>query len=151
MRITPNLHFNGNCEEALRLYKRAFMAKVTTLLRYSDADPEDMSTECLSDKDKRLVYHAEMVIGGQRFFCSDHFEEIPCGQNLSIVITFERIDDVKASYRVLADGATIVHPLQERTYSGCFVSLVDKFGMRWELMTERSSWGKGCWKGLGLR
>ena len=44
----------------------------------------------------------------------------------------------KQAFDLMADGATIIYPIQATEYSSCFVSLVDKFGMRWELMTEQT-------------
>lgn len=41
IKITPNFHFNGKCEQAINLYKQAFNAKAECLLRYSDAKQED--------------------------------------------------------------------------------------------------------------
>lgn len=136
MIVIPNFHFKGDCEEALKLYEKAFDSKVTMLMHYNDAHQSDFSSAHLSDEEKNYVYHAEMMIGNQRFMFSDSMNEIPQGQNISIVITFDSAEEVKNSYNILCEGSSIIHPLQETTYSSCFVSLVDKFGMRWELMTE---------------
>jgi len=136
MLITPNFHFNGDCAEALELYQRAFGGELTLLMHYRDADPADMSTEHMSDKEKSFVYHAEMIIGNQRFVFSDALQEIPKGQNLSIVVTFDHPDEAKSAYQALRESSILIHPITETTYSSFFVSLVDRFGMRWELMTE---------------
>ena len=55
MIITPNLHFNGECKEALKLYEKAFKGKLAMCLRYCDADPADMSIDQLSDKEKEFI------------------------------------------------------------------------------------------------
>jgi len=47
-------------------------------------------------------------------------------------------NDLVYHAEIYIDGATIIYPMQSTTYSSCFVSLVDKFGMRWELMTEQT-------------
>lgn len=138
MLITPNLHFHGQCEAAMRLYERVFKGRITTMLHYRDADPSDLSVS-LSEEEKGFVYHAEMMIGNQRFMFSDSLDEIPRGRNLSIVITFDYPEDVKAAYEVLIEGGVDINPLKETTYSSCIASLVDRFGVRWELMTENES------------
>jgi PhnB protein len=38
MHVTPTLHFNGQCEKAIELYKEAFHCKIDCLLHYSDAN-----------------------------------------------------------------------------------------------------------------
>ncbi|MBU9719876.1 MULTISPECIES: VOC family protein [Bacillaceae] len=138
MIVTPNFHFNGECLEALRLYEKAFGGQLLMCLHYNEANPEDMSTENLSEEQKQYVYHAEMMIGSQRFMFSDSLTTVPTGQHISIVITFNKPDEVRGAYNVLKFGSTIIHPLHETTYSNLMVSLIDKFGMRWELMTERA-------------
>jgi PhnB protein len=63
--VTPNFHLNGKCEEAIYLYEKAFDAEITSILRYGDADTRDWQTP-LTDRQKNLIYHAEMCIGNQR-------------------------------------------------------------------------------------
>jgi PhnB protein len=135
MQIVPNLHFTGECEKAIELYEKAFKGKKTVFLRYKDADPQDMD-EALSTEQQDYVYHAEMLIGNQRFILNDSTGELPNGINLSLLISFDRKEDVLEAFALLKDGATILRPLEATTYSSCFVSLVDRFGVRWELMKE---------------
>lgn len=55
-----------------------------------------------------------------------------------LTITFEDAESVKRAYEVLKEGSTIIYPMVSTTYSSCFVSLIDKFGVRWGLMTEQT-------------
>ncbi len=137
LQVIPNLHFNGECKQALQLYKEAFNAQVRILLCESDASPEDWAAK---DDAKDLVYHCEMFIGDQRIILNDSANEgsQPFNHRMSLVITFDSAEAVKHVYSILSRGATIVHPMQATTYSSCFVSLIDRFGMRWELMTEQT-------------
>ncbi len=135
MMVTPNFNFNGDCKQALELYEKAFDGEITQLFFFKDADPSDFSVP-LTEMQRGYVYHAEMIIGNQRLFFSDNIDQIPFGKNLSLVITFEHKKDVERAYEIMIDGGYAITPLTETTYSSCFASLVDKFGMRWELMTE---------------
>ncbi len=135
MKIVPNLHFNGDCEKAIEHYERAFKAKRTVFLRYRDARPEDVD-EAYSDEKLNLVYHSEMMIDGQRVSLSDHTEDLPRGLNVSLLVSFDRKEDALEAYTILKEGATILTPMQETTYSSCFVSLIDRYGVRWELIKE---------------
>jgi len=137
MIVTPNLHFRGQCEQAIRLYEAAFGAVTRVFLRNSDADPQDANSDDKSPLN--LVYHAEILIGNQRIILSDSAcNETSQGSPMSLVITLDDAAEVRRAYDVLSDGATLIHPMHSTTYSSCFVSLVDRFGMRWELMTEQT-------------
>ena len=121
----------------MALYTRAFGAQVDVLLRYSDANPADFSMP-LTDAQKKLVYHATMRINGRLVMMSDEMSgEKPTQAPLSLVVTLDTRDEVAAAYTVLSEGGQIVHSMIDTTYSTAFVSLIDRFGFRWEIMTER--------------
>lgn len=135
MNIIPNLHFQGDCEKAIELYEKAFKATRTVFLRYKDADPQDFG-EDLNDEKQNYVYHAEMMIGDQRMMLNDHTEDLAKGVNISLLVSFDSKEEVMEAYEILKDGARVIHPVQETNYSSCFVSLIDRYGVRWELMNE---------------
>jgi len=137
MIVTPNFHFRGNCKEAIELYKKVFDINILCMLQNKDANPIDYISD---NKDSDYVYHAEVMLGNTRLMMSDvsaENEHTP-GNSLSLVITYDTADEVKKAYGLLNDEAIILAPMQSTTYSSCFVSLIDKFGMRWELMTEQT-------------
>lgn len=137
LQVTPNLHFNGQCKQAIKLYENALNARIENLLCESDANPKDWTAK---EDTKDLVYHCEMFIGGQRITLNDSHdsEDSKLNHTMSLLITFDSADKVKTAFSLLSDGCTIIHPMQSTSYSSCFVSLIDKFGMRWELMTEQT-------------
>lgn len=135
MKIVPNLHFSGECESAIELYERAFKAKRTILLKGKDADPRDVD-EVADDETSEFVYHAEILINGQRIMLNDNTNELRWGTNVSLMVSFDSVEAVKEAYEILKDGAKIIVPFKETTYSSGFVSLIDRYGVRWELMKE---------------
>lgn len=138
MLITPAINMSGNCEEAIHFYEEVFSAKVDFILHYSDAKPEDWKKP-LTDEQKKYVYHAEMKIGNQRFMFSDTIEfEICSGNSLFIVVTFDTKEEVLEVYNALLPGSTVLVPIHSTTYSSCSANLIDKYGIRWGLMTEQT-------------
>jgi PhnB protein len=138
MLITPVINMAGNCEELIHYYEEVFSTKVDFILRYSDAKPDDWEKP-LTEEQKKYVYHAEMKIGNQRFMFSDIIEfEIYDGNSLSIVITFDTKEEVHEIYNALLPGSSVLVPIHSTTYSSCTANLIDKFGIRWGLMTEQT-------------
>ncbi len=134
--LVPNLHFCGQCEAAITAYQKAFRAEVSVLLRYEDADPRDWDVR-LTEEEKRYIYHAELTVGGQRMMFSDDMAvDMTPGKNAFITVIFDSADEVKRAYEALREGCTIIYPMRSTTYSALMVSLVDRFGVRWGLMTE---------------
>jgi PhnB protein len=135
--VTPVINFQGNCEEAIHLYEKAFETKADFILHYSDAKKEDWDRP-LTTKQKAMVYHAEMKIGTQRLMFSDIIEfELIKGNSFFLTVTFETKEQVQRAYLILSEGSTTLFPMRSTTYSSCTVSFIDRFGFRWGLMTEQ--------------
>ena len=136
--ITPNFHFNGKCEQAIRLYEKAFNAKVECLLRYSDANKEDYDKK-LTEEQSNFIYHSEVYIGNQRIMLADVMDiAFKPSYALSLTVTLESKEEVIQAFNILKEGGEIIYPLHSTTYSSCTCSLVDKFGFRWIIMTEQT-------------
>jgi len=138
LKVTPALSFRGQCSQAIELYKEAFGAEVVTMIRYSDADPADLQ---YSEAEKDFVYYGEMVIGNTLITLADDsacvLDEKTLGKASqdSLLIEFDSADELQAAYKILADNATIIIPMCSTTYCSGYVSLVDKFGIHWYLMS----------------
>lgn len=136
--VTPCINLLGTCEEAIHLYEAAFGATTRLLMRYTDADSRDWD-QPLTEDQRNLVYHAEITIGDQRLMLSDMLDnDPPKGTALFLTVTFDDAEGVKRAYERLVEGGTVVYPLVSTTYSSCFGSVIDRFGIRWGLMTEQT-------------
>jgi len=51
---------------------------------------------------------------------------------------FETKEEVEHAFNILAEDGNILIPLRRTTYSSCVGTLIDKFGIRWGLMTEQT-------------
>jgi PhnB protein len=138
MVVTPSLNFPGECEEAIRLYERAFGTKADFILRYADAKKEDWDKP-LAEAQRRYIYHAVMRIGGQRFFFADIIDfELAKGNASFLSITFDAKEEVERAFAVLSEGGEALVPLRQTSYSSCAGNVIDKFGVRWGLLTEQT-------------
>jgi len=136
MKITPTLNFGGQCREAIHLYEQAFGGQIACLLSYRDAnDPAYMPL--LTEAQKDWIYHAELMLDGQRIIMSDHADITfqTCYSNF-LTLMYDTADEVRRAYAVLQDCSTTIYPMEATPYSACRVVFVDKFGIRWGIMTE---------------
>ena len=138
MLITPTLNFGGTCREAIRMYEKAFEGKISCLISYREAnDPAYMSL--LSEEQKDYVYHAELVLGNQRIIMSDHvdIEFTVCYSNF-LTIMYDTKEEVQRAYEIMKEGSKTIYKMEATPYSSCRVVFVDKFGIRWGIMTEQT-------------
>ena len=138
MKITPTLNFGGNCREAIQLYEKAFEGKIACLITYREAnDPAYMPL--LSEEQKDFIYHAELMLDGQRIIMSDHvdIQFTTCYSNF-LTLMYDTKEQVQRAYALLKDGSQIIYPMEATPYSSCRVVFVDRFGIRWGIMTEQT-------------
>lgn len=83
-----------------------------------------------------------MLLHGTRIMLSDMEPTVPAQRPsylpLSLVVTMDTKEQVMQAFEAMKDGAEILSPPQSTTYSSCFLSLIDRFGNRWEIMTEQT-------------
>jgi len=134
-KIEPMLQFNRQCTEAIELYKKAFGAEVVYLGSYASANPKDLPPKYNPQTDANLVYHAQLMIGSQRIMlCDNLFNDTQPGHTVYPVMQFKTAAEVKSAFEIMKDGATIVNSPYSTTYCECCCTLVDKFGVFWDLM-----------------
>lgn len=137
MEITPTLNFGGQCREALHAYAEAFGGEITCLITYRDAnDPAYMPL--LRDDQLDYIYHAELRFGERRIIMSDHvdIDFTTCYTNF-LTVMYDTGEEVQRAYALLKEGSTTIYPMEATPYSSCRVAFVDRFGIRWGIMTER--------------
>ena len=71
MKFITTMNFNGQCCEAMEMYRKAFDGMVTALLTYGEVnDPAYPLTE----EQKNWIYHGELTFGDQLIIMSDHVD-----------------------------------------------------------------------------
>ena len=138
MQITPTLNFGGTCREAIQMYEKAFEGKITCLISYREAN-DPVYLPLLSEEQKDYIYHAELVLGNQRIIMSDHvdIEFTVCYSNF-LTIMYDTKEEVQRAYEVMKAGSKTIYEMEATPYSSCRVVFVDKFGIRWGIMTEQT-------------
>ncbi len=91
----------------------------------------------LTEEQKNWIYHGELTFGDQRIIMSDHvdmhFET--CYTNF-LTVMMDTKEQVTAAWEAMKEGSTVIYPLQSTFYSSARVAFADRFGIRWEIMTE---------------
>ena len=138
MQIIPTLNFGGTCREAIQMYEKAFEGKITCLITYREAnDPAYMPL--LIEEQKDYVYHAELVLGDQRIIMSDHVDiEFTVYYSNFLTVMYDTKEEVQRAYEIMKEGSKTIYRMEATPYSSCRVVFVDKFGIRWGIMTEQT-------------
>ena len=136
MKIRPYITFNGQCTEAIELYKRAFKTDTIEVMLFSQMPP--MPNYTLPDEYKDRVMQATMKFGDEFIRMSD------CGykpgftlneqesERISLAIEAS-VEEIKHAFEVLSETGRVGMPLTETFYSPCAGVVFDKYGVMWNL------------------
>ena len=134
-RVSTYLNFMGQTEEAFEFYRSVFGTEYSMpILRMAEmgADPNGPP---LSEAEANLVGHVELpILAGHVIMGTDMIasmgHELRIGNNTTINLEPDSIDEARRLYDALADGATECAPLSEMPWGWWGVCL-DRFGVRW--------------------
>jgi len=135
MQLNPYLHFNGNCEEALKFYEQTLGARIDGLQRFAGSPAAEHAPPEWGDK----VLHARLRIGNDILMASDappeHFAP-PKGFSLSISLS--DIAKGEQIFNAMAQGGTVQMPFAPTFWAAGFGMCVDRFGIPWMVNCEQA-------------
>ena len=128
MTVTPYIMFNGNCEEALNFYVKAFNGEIKSLMHFEGSPVEDSAV------DKKQVMHAHFAAKGVFFMASDSGQGGPEAARNGMVhlsLNFDNAEEQQKVFQALGEEGVISMPLQDTFWGATFGMLQDKFGVNW--------------------
>jgi len=136
MSVYAYINFDGNCSEAIEFYRQVFGTEAPEVMTYGDVPPDPGFP--IQDENKHLVVHTALDIFGTTVMFSDFLpgEPLVKGNNISLAILMQNIDDIKLTFDKLKEGGSIEMELQETFFSKLYGSLKDKFGVIWQIMYD---------------
>jgi len=139
MDLNTYLFFDGQCEDAFRLYEKALGGKITTLMRYSDAPSGPAAF-----KGCNRVIHVSLRVGDRVLMGSDtppdDLDPMPSGhrpeahetpQGFRANVTVDTPAEAERIYDALAEGGAVAMPIGETFFAQRFGMLNDRFGTPW--------------------
>jgi PhnB protein len=132
--LNPYLHFNGDADQAIRLYERALGARTEQLSRWSEA-PGSMQ---VNPQDKNRVMHATLSIGEATVMLADAPSDHPAPRqsNVQLSLAFSDVAELEQRFAALAAGGQVELPPQDMFWGARFGMLTDAHGIRWMLSCE---------------
>jgi PhnB protein len=127
--VNPYLTFDGTCEVAFNLYKKAFGGEFVNFTRFGDSDPEQCGPAA---KDK--IMHVALPIGKNTILMgSDGPGNIPitAGNQFSVAIQAGSEAEADQLFNSLSDGGQVFMPMGKAPWGAYFGMFADQFGIQW--------------------
>ena len=134
MQVFTNLTFDGTCAEAFARYADVLGATLTFSLRYGDSAMAGVVPEAWRDK----IAHATLTLAdGTRLYGSDAAPgSYEPSRGFSLTVNPTDAERARATFDALAEGGTVLMPLQPTFWAIAFGTLVDRFGIPWAINCE---------------
>jgi PhnB protein len=139
LKFTPFIMLNGQAGEAIRFYEKAFGAQVVFRQTFGEM-PEDGSSVPMSEEVKNRIAHSVLVVSGSELYVSDSAPNQPLerGDQVNICITVKNVSDAERIYDALRSEGKVLLPLQPMYFSPAFSMVTDRFGVTFQIFTERN-------------
>lgn len=130
--ITPYLVFNGDCQDALDLYRSVFPCSEPKIMNYGDYMPEGSKTppELL----RTWIMHGEMEVCGTNIWFADEATPFTKGESIRLSASIPTGKEAAAIFEELCVGGTVTLPPTETFYSVFHAAVTDKFGVNWNIV-----------------
>lgn len=127
MPLSPYLHFDGTCAEALRFYAKVFGDPAPEIMTF------DQMPDAPVDRDGSRVLHGQVKVAGGLLLASDTPPGTPTDPQAGVSISAALPDtaSARAAFDRLAEGGAIIMPYGETFFSPGFGMLKDRFGTHW--------------------
>ena len=136
MTLNPSvsLHFNGQCEAAFKFYEKCLGAKIAFMLTWGNSPMASQAPAGFANKilHGRITLGTTDIVGGD--VAAEHYEQ-PRG--FSILLSMEEPDVAERIFGELSEKGKVQLPLQKTFWAERFGSVVDQFGIAWEVNCEQ--------------
>lgn len=125
--VIPYLSFEGDCEEAIRLYMEVFGGETFYLSRWSELNTKDPAR---SGK----VMHVEFRVGETHMSAADSFDRKGTDTSIKLMVHLDDPQKATDTCGLLSEGGSVIsalapHPTPDDGGMGALIE--DRFGYRW--------------------
>lgn len=139
VKFTPFIMLDGQANEAILFYEKSLGAQVVFKQAFGES-PEEGDASPMPEEWKQRIAHSVLVIGGSELFVSDAEPNLRLerGDQVNICLTVKEVSDAERIYDALRSEGKILLPLQPVYFSPAFGMVTDRFGVTFQIFTERT-------------
>jgi PhnB protein len=131
-RVSIYVNTMGRTAEQFAFYGSVFGHEPYAIMRMADIPGQ---AELPEDEKEALIHIEVEILGGTVLMGTDMLRsmghEIAIGNNVSINLEPESIDEGRRLFDALSDGATEISPFSKMFWGDYWGVLLDRYGIRW--------------------
>lgn len=124
--VNPYVAFKGNCRQAIEFYRSALDAEVLFIQTVGESPMPEMGPA-------ENIMHCTIRVGDSTIMMCDYPGPggAAGGGNISLAIGLNDPELAKQIFGRLAEGGSVVMPLDKTYWAEAFGILTDRFGVKW--------------------
>ncbi|HEY5047848.1 MAG TPA: VOC family protein [Rhizomicrobium sp.] len=136
MKVNAYLHFNGDCEAALKFYEKHLGEEIEMLSTFEGSPAAESAP---ADWGKKIL-HARMALGDTVLLASDappgHYAK---PQGFSISLGMDTPEDAECVFQALCEAGAVSMPMQLTFFAKRFGMVTDQFDIPWMVICANPS------------
>jgi len=134
--IIPYLKFNGNCEEAMTIYKESLDAELVL----TKVENSPIASQMPPEIGKKIL-HSMLTKGSLVLMASDMIfpGSLEPGNIITLTLNCDSSEEINRYFGKLSVGGEILYPLKEEFWGATHGQLKDKFGFIWMLNHDKKA------------
>ncbi len=139
VKLTPFIMLDGQANEAIRFYEQALGAKV--VFKQTFGETPGAADASMAEEAKRRIAHSVLIVGGSELFVSDsepNHQPLERGDQVNICVTVKDVSEAERLYDTLRSDGKVLSPLQPLYFSPAYGMVTDRFGVTFQIFTERN-------------
>lgn len=131
--VSPYITFKGNCRQAIGFYQTALGAEVLFTQTVGESPMKDLGPA-------PNIMHCSMKVGDSTIMMCDDAGPAAATRGGIISLAIGLNDPARAAqlFGKLADGGSVVMPLEKTYWAEAFGVVTDKFGITWMINSAAS-------------
>ncbi len=127
-KITPNLWFNNQAQEAANFYVTLFKnSRIKNVVYYNEENSK------VAGMPAGTIVTVEYELDGQKFININGGPLFTFSPAISFFVTCETAGEVEQFYRKLSENGNILMPLDKYPFSDKYAWINDRYGVSWQL------------------
>jgi len=131
--LIPAISFEGNCDEAITYYKKAFGAEVKVIGYGKEAPKEYAQDNPMPDN---FVMYSEVILFNARMVMTDGAKKPLSESDFWMQVSFDTKEEVHSVFEKLADGGKVIEAPTKQFWASLNAYVIDRFGVMWNVLTN---------------
>lgn len=134
--LSPYLNFDNKCREAMTFYQSCFGGD---LMMQTVGEMPEMAAQ-MPPEFKDSIMHASLTVSPAMILLASDLNRSQRieGNTMNLCINCKTEEELSTYFEKLADGGSVIHPINDMPWGALYAELKDKYNVCWLLNYQKA-------------